>query len=79
MCYFLKLHLLSRKSKLNLDRANSACMGHCPSYIQSRDRLSLPIVADFCTHLFSKGVSFSVAVVSTFASYPFFSIRNCKF
>ena len=72
MCYFLKLHLFSRKSKLNLDRTNSACTGHCPSYIQSHDRLSLPIDADICTHLFSKGVSFSVAVVSIFVSHPIF-------
>ena len=39
----------------------------------------LPIVADFCTHLFSKGVSFCVAIVSTFAAYPFVSLCNCKF
>ena len=59
--------------------ANADCTGHHLSYIQSRDCFFPPIVADFCTHLFSKGVSFCVAVVSTFDAYPFVSLHNCKF
>ena len=37
-----------------------------------------PIVAALGAHLFSKSVSFCVAV-GAFAAYPFVSLRNCKF
>ena len=72
------LRIFSRKSKLNLDRANAACMCYCPSYIQSHNQFSPPIVADFCPHLFLKSVSFCVSV-DAYAAYPFVLLLNCKF
>ena len=65
MLLYNVLHLFSRKSKLNLDRATQ---------LVQRDHFSPPIVADFCAHK----ISFCVAV-GTFAAYPFVSLRNCKF
>ena len=64
MPLFKVLHLFSRKSKLNLDRENAACMGHAPPTFNHVTVFSPPIVADFCAHLFSKGVSFCVTVVA---------------
>ena len=78
MSYFLILRLFSRKSKLNVDRANEACTGYRPSTLNHMTAFLWPIVADFCAHLFSKGVSFCFAV-GTFAAYPFVSLRNFSF
>ena len=78
MILFKVLRLFSRKSKLKLDCANAACMSRAPPTFNHVTIffLSPPVVADFCAHLFSEGVSFCVAVVSTFAVYPFVSLHN---
>ena len=60
------LRLFSRNSKLNLDRANAACMGHAPPTFNHVTVFSPPIVANFCVHLFMKYVSFNVAVLGAF-------------
>ena len=63
MLLFKVLRLFSRKSKLNLDLTNAVCMGHAPTLNHVTVYLSPPIIADFCAHLFSKGISYCVAVV----------------
>ena len=77
MLLFKVFRPFSRKSELNLDRANAACTGHRPFAFNDMPFFP-PIVTEFCAHLFSKIVSFCVTV-GAFAVYPFVSLRKCKF
>ena len=70
MLLFKVLHLFSRKSVLNLDCANAACMGHHPSTFNHVTVFLRPSLLIFCAHLFSKDISFCVAV-GAFAASPF--------